>query len=226
MAPGLRLGWITSTPAFRAHLVKFIDLSTQHPSGFPQALIAQLLSPSGGGWSLDGFDRWVHSLGREYQRRRDLFLALFAEHVASTGLADADAPEAGMFVWIRVHVERHPRFVADVRADGDAAAAAGPDGAKTNTAALMRELLDACIAAGLLICPASMFILDAEPEDSVNVVDVSVPARPAILLARPSKLTSCDQRCHFVRGTFAGAEETMTKGLPILGKVLKEFFAA
>ncbi len=33
------------------------------------------------------------------------------------------------------------------------------------------------------------------------------------------------QRSNFLRATFAGSEETMAAGMPILGKVLKEFFA-
>ena len=80
MAPGLRLGWITSSPSFRDHLIKFIDLSTQNPAGFAQVLVVALLGPHGG-WQLAGFDRWVRSLCADYQRRRDFFAELFEREV-------------------------------------------------------------------------------------------------------------------------------------------------
>lgn len=163
MAPGMRLGWITSHPDFYTHLVKFIDLSTQNPHGFGQILIVELLGPHG--WQLAGFDRWVRSLCADYQRRRDFLLALFERDVASTGFASADVPEAGMFIWVRVDVEKHPRFV---RAAEDNL---GAGVAKTNTGALMTELFDACIASGLVICPSSVFILPADPRYD----DVSEP---------------------------------------------------
>ncbi|KAI0672561.1 L-tyrosine:2-oxoglutarate aminotransferase [Trametes maxima] len=200
MAPGMRLGWITSTPAFYDYLVKYIDLSTQNPHGFGQILITSLLGPSG--WQLSGFDKWVRSLRADYQRRRDFLLSLFAREVAATGLASADVPEAGMFVWVRVHVAKHPRFRS-----GLAARAADGTVVRTNTAALMAELFDACVAGGLVICPASVFVIRADPAHD----DVSDPI---------------DDRSNFIRTTFAGSEETIAAGIPILGRVLKEFFAS
>ncbi|OSD00598.1 L-tyrosine:2-oxoglutarate aminotransferase [Trametes coccinea BRFM310] len=204
MAPGMRLGWITSHPTFHNHLVKLIDLSTQHPHGFGQVLITQLLGPSG--WQLTGFDRWVRGLCAEYQRRRDLLLALFARDVASTGLASTYVPQAGMFLWARVHFERHPRFKGALPLEGRAGDGEGARVPRTNTRQLMKELFDACVAGGLLICPAYVFTIGTDPKyDDV-----------------PSHV---DDRSHFIRLTFAGSEETMTAGIPILGRVLKEFFA-
>ncbi|KAI0357952.1 L-tyrosine:2-oxoglutarate aminotransferase [Trametes cingulata] len=198
MAPGMRLGWITSSPSFREFLVKYTDLSTQHPSGFGQVLVTELLGPHG--WQLSGFDKWVRSLRADYQRRRDFFLDLFEREVASTGLASTYVPEAGMFVWIRVHIDKHPRFKA-----GLAQEAATGVVARTNTSALMTELFEACIAGGLVICPSSVFMLRADPRYD----DVPTPI---------------DDRSNFLRGTFAGSEDAMAAGIPILGRVLQEFF--
>ena len=222
-APGLRIGWITSSPAFQEHLVKFINLSTLHPSGLAQVLLAQLLSPTGGGWAPGGFDRWALSLRRELQRRRDRFLALFAREVAATGLASADAPTAGLFVWVRVHVERHPRFVRAAAGGGGWFGGGAKRAARTNTPQLMRELFDACVAAGLLVCPASYFVVSAEPEDSTGIEDVS--AASSILPCRMEMLSVRLQRTNYLRTTFSGPEEAVDKGLPILGRVLQEFFA-
>ncbi|KAH9886292.1 L-tyrosine:2-oxoglutarate aminotransferase [Cubamyces lactineus] len=201
MAPGMRLGWITSSPSFRDHLVKFIDLSTQNPAGFAQVLIVALLGPHGG-WQLSGFDRWVRSLCADYQRRRDFFAELFEREVASTGLASAYTPAAGMFFWIRVHLEKHPRF----KNDAEAGSCNGLRVAKTNTVELMKELFDACLACGLVICPSSIFALRADPRYD------DVPS-------------SVDDRSNFVRATFAGSEEAIAAGVPLLGKALKQFFA-
>ncbi|KAI1790049.1 L-tyrosine:2-oxoglutarate aminotransferase [Ganoderma leucocontextum] len=208
LAPGLRLGYITTAPLFRPHLINLIDFSTQNPSGLPQVLLTQLLGPTG--WQLAGFDRWVRSLRHDYQRRRDHFLALFERHVASTGWARADMPEAGMFFWVRVSVERHPRFhTRATDTDVEPALSGGGGGrpravARTNAKALMEELFEACVAAGLLVCPATIFVL-------------------------PTGCTfereSIHDRSNFLRLTFAGSEEAMTTGIPILGKVLQEFFA-
>lgn len=173
MAPGMRLGWITSSAAFHNHLVSYTDASTHHPHGFGQMLITELLSGPNG-WQIEGFDRWVRSLRAEYHRRRALFLTLFDREVAPSGLARAAVPEAGMFVWIRVALERHPRLRADLRRvpGGDRA------GPRTNCAALMEELFERCLDAGLVIMPASIFALpvdakDADVEDPVEDVSAS-----------------------------------------------------
>lgn len=178
MAPGLRLGWITSQPAFKAHLVRYIDLSTQHPSGFPQALVTLLLS----GWGLAGFDRWVRSLRLDYQRRRDFLLELFEREVAPSGLASADVPEAGMFLWIRVFMEKHPRFRRVEAAEEDARKTGTETGIepvpRTNGRQLMEELFQACLKGGLVIVPATVFLLPVDasytPEGSEHIDDVSV----------------------------------------------------
>ena len=178
MAPGLRLGWITSQPAFKAHLVRYIDLSTQHPSGFPQALVTLLLS----GWGLAGFDRWVRSLRLDYQRRRDFLLELFEREVAPSGLASADVPEAGMFLWIRVFMEKHPRFRRVEAAEEDARKTGTETGIepvpRTNGRQLMEELFQACLKGGLVIVPATVFLLPTDAsyaqEGSEHIDDVGV----------------------------------------------------
>lgn len=149
MMPGMRLGWITSSQLFHEHLVSLNDSSTQHPHGFGQIFITEMLSEFG--WGMDGFERWVRSLRKEYQRRRDHFLDIFHKEVASTGLASAEPPQAGMFVWIDVHIRHHPRYRVDIRdAEGSTA--------RTNVPELMDELFERCLDAGLVVMPASIFV--------------------------------------------------------------------
>ncbi|OBZ65805.1 hypothetical protein A0H81_14224 [Grifola frondosa] len=199
MAPGMRLGWITSNPGFHEHLVSYTDSSTQHPHGFGQILITELLGAHG--WQIAGFDRWVRSLRTEYHRRRGFFLDLFAREVASTALASASSPEAGMFVWIRVNVEQHPRFRSHLLRGrtGDGSVA------RTNMAQLMDELFEKCLDNGLVIMPASIFALAADPK-----YDDRGPHRGSVQFP---------PRDFCWHGRIYGA------GLAILGTVLREFFA-
>lgn len=170
LAPGLRLGWLTSSAAFHEHLIALTDSSTQHPHGFGQVFLAELLSEHG--WGLAGFDRWVSSLREEYRRRRDFFLEEFERRIGGNGLVNARAPEAGMFVWIRVNIEKHPRYQNGINA-GDGVAAR----ARTNVAQLMQELFMCCLDSGLVIVPASVFALSGDSawdNSAVPIEDVSI----------------------------------------------------
>lgn len=170
MAPGMRLGWITSNAVFHDALVTLVDSSTHHPHAFGQVFLTEMLSSSG--WKLSGFDRWVRSLRKEYQRRRDYFLNLFYQEVARTGFASTDAPEAGMFIWMKVHLEKHPRFKTGIQStDGS--------NAKTNTEELMDELFERILDGGVVVMPASIFMTPSDEsskagDDSSPVQDVSI----------------------------------------------------
>ncbi|KZT71375.1 PLP-dependent transferase [Daedalea quercina L-15889] len=194
-APGMRLGFITSSPFFHAHLVALTDSSTQHPHAFGQLFLTELLGPAG--WTLAGFDAWVRSLRDEYQRRRDLFLNIFEREVAPLGLVRASVPEAGMFVWTQINVERHPRF----RREGG-----GAEGPCTNCRQLMEELFEVCLDNGLVVMPAWVFALPTDPKYD-------------------GPENSIEDRMHYFRLTFAGTEEAMESGLKVFGQSLKEFFA-
>jgi DNA-binding transcriptional MocR family regulator len=84
VAPGCRLGWITAQPAFIERILRITETSTQQPSGFVQAMIAELImgppegpkngtggAKDGKGWRFDGWVRWLEGLRGEYQRRME-----------------------------------------------------------------------------------------------------------------------------------------------------------
>jgi DNA-binding transcriptional MocR family regulator len=84
VAPGCRLGWITAQPAIVERILRITEATTQQPSGFVQAMIAELImgppdgpkNGSGGakdgkGWRFDGWVRWLEGLRGEYQRRME-----------------------------------------------------------------------------------------------------------------------------------------------------------
>lgn len=126
------------------------DSSSQHPHGLGQAFVAGLLGSQG--WGIDGFMKWVASLCREYERRRNLFMEVFEREVARSGLASAEVPQSGMFVWIKIKLDRHPRYrvLEDTRL---------PGGPVSNTAELMDELFRKLLDCGLVMMPASTFAI-------------------------------------------------------------------
>ncbi|TFK54599.1 PLP-dependent transferase [Heliocybe sulcata] len=155
IAPGMRLGWITSNSVFASHLENLIDSSTQHPHGLGQAFVTEMLVGKGG-WHTDGFARWVKSLCDEYQRRRDFLASLFKAELGSSGYATVEIPEAGMFLWIRINLEEHPRYCKQSTG-------------KSNTLALMKELFERVRQAGVMMMPGYIFaIVDEDNPDAVN----------------------------------------------------------
>jgi aromatic amino acid aminotransferase I len=147
LAPGMRLGWITASPAFTERLIHLTDSSTMHPHGFGQAFILELLGPNG--WGIDGFVHWLHSLCADYRKRRDNFLKAFRELVPQE-LASAEVPQAGMFYWINITVEKHPRFTILEEFDNTSIG-------RTNEQQLMEELFHKLLNDGVVLMPASIF---------------------------------------------------------------------
>lgn len=82
VAPGCRLGWITTQPALAERILRITETSTQQPSGFVQSMVAELLigpqgsndpgrggAADGSGWKVDGWVRWLEGLRGNYERR-------------------------------------------------------------------------------------------------------------------------------------------------------------
>jgi DNA-binding transcriptional MocR family regulator len=83
VAPGSRLGWMTAQPAVIERLTRITETSTQQPSGFVQALVAEMImgkqdgssgarvskKEDGQGWHMDGWVRWLEGLRGGYERR-------------------------------------------------------------------------------------------------------------------------------------------------------------
>jgi DNA-binding transcriptional MocR family regulator len=95
VAPGCRLGWITAQPAIVERILRITESSTQQPSGFVQAMIAELIlgpqaksqsasflrkskaeQASFAGWKVDGWVRWLEGLRGSYERRMNRMCAL------------------------------------------------------------------------------------------------------------------------------------------------------
>ncbi|KII89201.1 hypothetical protein PLICRDRAFT_109024 [Plicaturopsis crispa FD-325 SS-3] len=204
LAPGMRLGWLTLSPLFHDKLVHYTDAGPQHPSAFGQCIVTEMLGPDG--WGHDGFLRWVRSLCNDYQRRRDWLLEVFRREVGDSNdertLATAVVPQAGMFVWAAVRLERHPRFVRRHEAERT------PTDGRTNSQVLLKELFETFKEQNLFVMLGSVF---ATPGDS--------------WAEHESGYVPLHDRSNFYRLTFSGTEDTIEQGVIIFGRVLKEFFA-
>lgn len=113
VAPGCRLGWITAQPAIVERLLRITETSTQQPSGFVQAMVAELVmgpQPAAAqfsqksrseqlafaGWKTDGWVRWLEGLRGTYERRMNrmceaLEFGQFYVKQASSRVASPDA---------------------------------------------------------------------------------------------------------------------------------------
>jgi aromatic amino acid aminotransferase I len=76
VAPGCRLGWITSNAVFSERLLRASETSTQQPSGFTQVVVGKILES----WGMDGWIRWLRGLRAEYRERRDVVVDAFHEN--------------------------------------------------------------------------------------------------------------------------------------------------
>ena len=129
VAPGCRLGWITTQPNLCERLLRITETSTQQPSGFVQSMIAELImgphdvkhgpggGKSNGGWQMDGWVRWLQGLRGHYERRMQTMCSILEEgkELVTSGrrrsindgwsviekvtLFEFIWPLGGMFVW-------------------------------------------------------------------------------------------------------------------------------
>ncbi|KAF5023805.1 hypothetical protein F66182_4113 [Fusarium sp. NRRL 66182] len=102
-----------------------------HPSALETFVsLPDAEKPSFTGWQLDGWVRWLEGLRGEYERRMTRMCTALEENafqfrqstpgspdsgwdvITKTRLLDFDWPRGGMFVWLRIHFEKHPLFQA------------------------------------------------------------------------------------------------------------------
>lgn len=96
VAPGCRLGWITTQPAIVERILRITETSTQQPSGFVQSMIAELImGPQAtaaevnkkskaeiaafAGWKTDGWVRWLEGLRGQYERRMNRMCSILED---------------------------------------------------------------------------------------------------------------------------------------------------
>jgi aromatic amino acid aminotransferase I len=162
IAPGSRAGWVTAAPIFIERLTRHAEVGTQATSGWAQSFIAKLLVDE---WKMHGWIEWLKGLGYEYTKRRDYIVGAMNKEfeLDSADVAEESEyvvisqprklisfvpPMAGMFLWIRISLEQHPRYT------------------KHNSVELMDELWKRlAVTEDLLIAPGRMFAAGEEQTD-------------------------------------------------------------
>ncbi|KAM0746202.1 PLP-dependent transferase [Meredithblackwellia eburnea MCA 4105] len=133
LAPGCRLGFFVCNPLFSERLLRDTEVRSMQPSGFSQAVIAELM----GHWGTEGYLQWLSSLRDNYLTRRNWLLESFAKHfdlipassakvvgaegvvafakgkggeIEATPLFSFVPPTGGMFVWIKMYLSANEEF--------------------------------------------------------------------------------------------------------------------
>lgn len=162
IAPGSRAGWITAAPIFIDRLTRHASISTQATSGWTQSFIAKLLVDE---WKMGGWIEWLKRLGPEYAKRRDYMVDALRKEFENEDLQEGEEgeyviitqrhplisfvpPMAGMFLWIRIALETHPKY------DG------------SNSIELMDELWERlAVNEDLLVAPGRVFAANDQNRD-------------------------------------------------------------
>ena len=96
VSSGLRIGYATGPTPLIYQLELVQQASSLHTSGVAQAIVLQLLTTLGH----DGWHKHIATVQNFYTQRRNVFLKACEKHL--TGLAEWHAPQAGMFVWMKL----------------------------------------------------------------------------------------------------------------------------
>lgn len=105
IAPGCRAGWLTGSARFMERALRSNEVSIQSPSGFSQVMLQSLLKT----WGHAGYLNWLVYIRAEYTRRRNGLLAAMDASLPKE-YCSWDPPTAGMFVWITINEQKHPKF--------------------------------------------------------------------------------------------------------------------
>ena len=105
IAPGCRCSWITASEQIIERMVRHNEVSTQTVSGLTQAVLVKMLDET---WGQAGYLDWLMHMRMEYTSRRDVLLKACEAYLPS-GVASWGAPAAGMFHWVGIDWQKHPR---------------------------------------------------------------------------------------------------------------------
>lgn len=120
VSSGLRIGYATGPTPLIYQLELAQQSSSLHTSGIAQAILLQLLNTLGP----DGWKSHIAKVQDFYTERRNVFLRACETHL--TGLAEWHAPQAGMFLWLKlIGIEDSSQLVKTKCADAKVLAVPG-----------------------------------------------------------------------------------------------------
>ncbi|PHH73296.1 hypothetical protein CDD80_3914 [Ophiocordyceps camponoti-rufipedis] len=140
LVPGSRLGWVVASEQVIERYQRHAEVASQGPAGFSQVILHKLLDDA---WGHEGYFRWLMNLRLEYTKKRNALLAACEDHLPRD-IVSWHPPSAGMFMWLKVDYEQHPR--AGERSVGQ----------------IEEDIFQACIEGGVLVARGSWFQADKE----------------------------------------------------------------
>ncbi|KAG0237922.1 hypothetical protein BGW42_008022 [Actinomortierella wolfii] len=143
LAPGCRVGYATMNKQFWEFFQFHTEVTVQQPSGFSQALLAEMLISH---WGQEGYTRYLTERVRTEYLNRSQFLQSCLRKYVNSDFVSFVEPSAGMFIWLKIHVEKHPRY------------------GQVTASALMLELFNTCIAENVLLTPGWQFSTKPKPQ--------------------------------------------------------------
>ncbi|ETS79638.1 hypothetical protein PFICI_09491 [Pestalotiopsis fici W106-1] len=149
LAPGLRCGWVTGCSQIIDKFISLSEVGVSAPSGPSQVMLFKLLDET---WGHLGFVDWLHSLSREYLRRRDILLQACRDYLPMKNCSWM-VPDAGMFVWIKINVSDH------------ASRKQGPSSAQGHHLGIEDHIYTQSQANGVLVSKGSWFARDGSSDE-------------------------------------------------------------
>lgn len=106
VAPGSRCGWLTGPKEIVSAVMQRSEASTQCPSGFTVSAIAAVVRAWGGH---EGFEqKYLPHISKVYEERARAMVSFFEKYLPAEA-AEWPAASGGMFIWLRLKVENHPK---------------------------------------------------------------------------------------------------------------------
>ncbi|KAJ5087376.1 PLP-dependent transferase [Penicillium angulare] len=148
LAPGLRAGWVTASAQVIQKFIAYQEVSTVAVSGPSQLMLWKLLDET---WGHEGFFTWLNNLSLEYRVRRDIMVGACELYLPKDICSWVD-PVCGMFLWIELDWEKHPRF----KHKDQLAQRASP----AELVDIEQNILSASLANGVQVTKGSLFKCD------------------------------------------------------------------
>ncbi|KAG0377488.1 MAG: pyridoxal phosphate-dependent transferase [Linnemannia gamsii] len=144
LAPGCRVGYMSMNARFCDIMQYHNEVTIQQPSGFSQAILAEMLVSH---WGQEGYRRYLTENVRTEYLKRSQFLQTQLKTRINPKFASFIEPSAGMFIWIKIHLEQHPRY------------------GTAKDSVLMLDLFRKCVENNVLMVPGWQFSCKPKPTD-------------------------------------------------------------
>ena len=155
LCPGLRAGWVTASSQIVEKFVAYSGTDAIIASGPSQLMLGRLF---GNSWGHRGFLSWLADLSRTYRQRRDIVERALENHLP-LDLCRWTSPQYGMFLWLRLDLDKHPSFRCQNSQHQSILAAQASD--------IESRILTDALGKGVQVTEGSIFGVGSEPMNEV-----------------------------------------------------------